>query len=102
MILTGLSLLSACSVQQFPVNTSTIPFQNGGRLWGEKTSGLVYTKDWDLHLLGINVRNSDIKKRAEELGADAYTVESKSNILVNIISFGMVDYKVVKVIKREL
>ena len=37
----------------------------------------------------------------EELNADAYTVETKSNLFIQLITLGMVDYKVVKVIKRE-
>lgn len=100
--LSGVALLSSCSVQQFAVNTQVSPFQNGGKVWGEKTKGVEFKKDWDLHLLGINIRNSDAKKMAEELGTKSYTIESKSNILVNIITGGIADYKVVKVIKREM
>lgn len=38
---------------------------------------------------------------AEELNATSYTIEIKSNVIVNILTFGMADYKIVKVIKRE-
>lgn len=54
-------LLSSYSVQQFAVNSKTEPFENGGKVWGEKVEKcgenpwkLEYKKDADLHLLGIN------------------------------------------------
>lgn len=94
-------LMSSCSVQQFPVNTDVKPFENGGRVWGEKVEKLVYKKDSEFHLFGINVKQSDVKKMVEELNANSYTIETKSNIIVEIITFGLADYKIVKVIKRD-
>lgn len=105
----NLTLLTAsCSVQQFAVNTNTKPFEKGGRLWGEKMQkcGIngwksEFKKDGDLHVLGINVKKSNVKKMAEELNAASYTIETKSNLIVDVITFGIADYKIVKVIKRE-
>ena len=103
-----LVLFSACSVQQFAVNTNTKPFQNGGRVFGERTQKcgenpwkLTFKKDADVHILGVNIKCSDTKKMAEELQATSYTIETKSNLILYIITYGMVDYKVVKVIKRN-
>lgn len=100
--------LSACSVQQFPVNTQVKPFQNGGKVWGEKTDKrgknpwkLTYVKSADLHLFGINILSSNSQKMAEELQATSYTIETKSNLIVYILSGGVLDYKTVKVIKRD-
>ncbi len=109
--LAGLAIaftLVSCSVQQFAVNTNIEPFEKGGTLWGEKTSNdnpdkgsIEFRKDGDLHLLGINVKKSDVKRMVKELNASAYTIETKSNLIVQFVTFGMVDYKIVKVIKRE-
>lgn len=38
---------------------------------------------------------------AEELNANSYTIETKSNLIVQLLTFGIADYKIVKVIKRE-
>lgn len=102
------ALVSSCSVQQFAVNTKTQPFENGGRIFGEKTKvcgenarELEYRKGGDLLLLGINVKKSDAAKLAKEMNANSYTIETKSNLIVYFITFGMVDYKIVKVIKRD-
>lgn len=101
------TLFTACSVQQFSVNTSTKPFEKGGRTWGERTEKcgsdgwkLEEKRDSDIHLLGINIKKSNTQKMAEELNAQSYTIETKSNIIVEILTCGMVDYKIVKVIKR--
>jgi hypothetical protein len=98
-------LISSCSVQQFGVNTTTTPFQNGGRVWGEKTAkdslSLTSKKQNDLHVFGINVKNSDVKKMVDELNAKSYTIETKSNLWLYILTCGIVDSKIVKVIKRE-
>lgn len=101
-------LISSCSVQQFGVNTTTMPFQNGGRVWGEKTEKygkdsvrLTRKKQNDLHVFGINVKNSDVKKMVDELNAKSYTIETKSNLWLYILTCGIVDSKIVKVIKRE-
>ncbi len=100
--------ISSCSVQQFAVNTNTKPFENGGRVWGEKIRKCgeggwekEARKTSDIHVLGINVKRSDTKKLAEELNASAYTIETKSNLWISLLTSGMVDYKVVKVIKRN-
>jgi hypothetical protein len=101
-------LLSSCSVQQFAVNTETKPFERGGKVWGEKMEKCGpdgwksdFRKDYDLHLLGINVRKSNVEILKEELGTNAYTIETKSNIIVQLLTLGIVDYKIVKVIKRH-
>ncbi len=101
-------VLNSCSVQQFPVNTKTQPFQNGGRLFGERMEKcgknpwkLAYKKSADIHVLGFNVKSSNIQNMAEELKANSYTIETKSNFIICLITSGMVDYKVVKVIKRD-
>lgn len=36
--------ISSCSVQQFAVNTETQPFENGGKVFGEKTKKLNFKK----------------------------------------------------------
>jgi hypothetical protein len=102
------AILSSCSVQQFAVNTETKPFQHGGKVWGEKVEKcgddgwkLDFRKDKDIHLLGINVKNSDVKAMVNELNATNYTIETKSNLIISFITFGIVDYKIVKVIKRD-
>lgn len=110
-LLMGLSvsiIITSCSVQQFAVNTATKPFERGGRLWGERTEKcgkggwkLEQKKDSDVHLLGINIKKSNAAKMALELNATSYTIETKSNLIVRLLTGGMVDYKIVKVIKRE-
>lgn len=101
-------LITSCSVQQFAVNTNTKPFEKGGKLWGEKTEKrgpngwkAEFKKDNDLHLLGINVKKSNVQKMVKDLNATSYTIETKSNLIVQILTLGIADYKIVKVIKRE-
>tara|TARA_R110000765_G_scaffold222003_1_gene326095 strand:+ start:19773 stop:20102 length:330 start_codon:yes stop_codon:yes gene_type:complete len=93
--------ISSCSVQQFPVNTETEPFENGGKVFGEKAKELTFKKTSDLHLLGINLKESNVKALVSELDAEKYTIETKSSLWLRILSLGMVDHKTVKVIKRE-
>lgn len=93
--------ITSCSVQQFAVNTETQPFENGGKVFGEKTKALTFKKSSDLHLFGINVQESNVKSLAGELNAEKYTIETKSSLWLRILSLGIVDYKTVKVIKRE-
>lgn len=109
MGIAGLFLVSSCSVQQFGVNTEVKPFENGGRVWGERTEkcgedawALETRKSGDLHLLGFNVKSSDTKQMVADLGAERYTIETKSNLVFLFLSGGMVDYKIVKVIKRDM
>lgn len=99
-VLVSISITS-CSVQQFAVNTETQPFENGGKVFGEKTKALTFKKSSDLHLLGINVQKSNVKALARELDAEKYTIETKSSLWLKILSLGIVDHKTVKVIKRE-
>jgi hypothetical protein len=101
-------LTTSCSVQQFAVNTNVQAFEKGGRIIGERMEKcgkdgwkLEFKKDKDIHVLGINIRKSDAKKMAEELNASSYTIETKSNLIIQLITFGIVDYKVVTVIKRD-
>lgn len=99
-ILGLLVMFTSCSVQQFAVNTDVESFENGGRVFGEKTKGKNFKKDGDIHVLGINVKESKVPKMVTELNTDSYTLETKSFLLIRLISLGMVDYKVVKVIDR--
>ncbi|SFS75570.1 hypothetical protein SAMN04488006_3012 [Lutibacter maritimus] len=94
--------ISSCSVQQFAVNTETQPFENGGKVFGEKTKELTFKKTSDLHVLGINVKESNVEALVEELDAKKYTIETKSSLWLQILSLGIVDFKTVKVIKREI
>lgn len=94
--------ISSCSVQQFAVNTEIKPFENGGKVFGEKTKVLSFKKTSDLHLLGINIKESNIELLVSELDAEKYTIETKSSLLLRILSLGILDYKTVKVIKREI
>ncbi|WP_282053423.1 hypothetical protein [Maribacter luteus] len=93
--------LTSCSVQQFAVNTETQPFENGGKVFGEKTKELTFKKTSDLHLLGINVKESNVEALVRVMDAEKYTIETKSSLWLRILSLGMVDHKTVKVIKRE-
>ena len=90
------------------MNTNTKPFEKSSKLWGEKTQRcaadgwkLEYKKDYDLHLLSINIKKSNAKKMAKELNAHSYTIETMSNLFVQLLTFGIADYKIVKVIKKE-
>jgi hypothetical protein len=102
------AMMSSCSVQQFAVNTQNQPFKNGGKVWGERVEKCgengwksEFKKDKDIHLIGINVRKSNVSAMVEELNAVHYTIETKSNLIVQFLTFGIVDYKIVKVIKRD-
>ena len=107
MLCTSVILMS-CGVQQFPVSTKVEPFENGGRVFGEKTrklkKGQDYTKSGTIFILGINVvSDSKTSEMAKRINAEHYTIETKSNILSVLFSSftqGIVNYKVVKVIKR--
>ena len=97
-------IMPSCSVQQFAVNTSVQPFANGGTVFGEKTKGQTIKKGREIFVLGINLSNCDTKNMATLISADKYTIETKRNLassLINLVSFGLVDHKVVKVIKRD-
>lgn len=93
--------ITSCSVQQFAVNTETQPFENGGKVFGEKTNELSFKKTSDLHVLGINVKEGNVKALVGELDAKNYTIETKSSLWLRILSLGIVDLKTVKVIKRD-
>lgn len=102
------AIVSSCSVQQFAVNTKTVPFQKGGKVFGERLEKCgdngwksEFRKDKDIHLLGINIRKSNVEAMVGKLKAAHYTIETKSNLIISFITFGIVDYKIVKVIKRE-
>ena len=95
------AIATSCSVQQFGVNTKTQPFENGGKFFGEKTKGLDFKKSGDLHVVGINVKESNVEDLVTQLDAKKYTIETKSNLWLQLITTGILDYKVVKVIKRD-
>lgn len=92
---------ASCSVQQHAVNTETAPFENGGKVFGEKTKDLEVRKSNDLHIVGINVKKSDIDESVQDLNAESYTIETKNKLWLSIISMGLVNGRTVKVIKRE-
>ena len=97
-------LITSCSVQQFAVNTEVQPFQNGGTIFGEKTRGKIIKKSGDFFVIGINVMNCNTAQMAKEIDAKSYTVETKSNLLSLVLlglTGGIIDYKTVKVIKRD-
>lgn len=111
-LILGLAVASAiqsCAVQQFPVNTKVEPFQNGGRVFGEKTmklkKGEDYARSGTIFVIGINViSDSKTDEMAKKINAQHYTIETKSNVLSTLCSYftgGIVNYKVVKVIKRS-
>jgi hypothetical protein len=93
--------LASCSVQQFAVNTKTEPFENGGKIFGEKTKDLNFKKSGDIHLFGVNLKESNVDELVKEMEVDKYTIETKSNLLLRLISMGVFDYRTVKVIERE-
>ncbi len=99
-MLVAMTLVS-CSVQQFGVNTKTAPFENGGKVFGEKTTHLTFMKSGDLHLFGVNLKESNVDELVQEMEVDKYTIETKSNLLLRVISMGVLDYRTVKVIERE-
>lgn len=104
ILLAAAAMLStSCSVQQFSVNTNVEPFQNGGKAFGEKTKGTTFKKSAEFFVFGINVKQADTPGMAKSINAEAYTIETKNNLLSPIVkyfTFGIVEYKVVKVIKR--
>lgn len=98
------ALLSNCSVQQFPVNTKTQPFAHGGNAFGEQTRNQNFKKRRDFFVVGINVVHPSTEQMAKDINATAYTIETKANFftyLVNYGTFGVLNYKIVKVIKRD-
>ncbi len=102
------AIMSSCSVQQFAVNTNTKPFENGGKVWGERIKKRgkngrksEFRKDKEIFLIGINVRQSNVSRMVRELDASHYTIETKSNLIFRLLTYGFVDYKIVKVIKRD-
>ncbi len=101
-------LATSCSVQQFAVNTQHKPFEKGGKWWGERTEKCgeggwrsEFVKDSDIHIIGINIKKSNTAEMVNELQASSYTIETKSNLIAQFLTFGIVDYKIVKVIKRD-
>jgi hypothetical protein len=102
------AVLMSCGVQQFSVNTKVEPFENGGRVFGETTKKLKkgedYTKSGTLFLIGVNLLSDyDTDEMAKKINAEHFTIETKSNFLSFLCSSftgGIVNYKVVKVIKR--
>lgn len=94
-------VITSCSVQHFNVNTSDSG--KGWKAFGERTKGKEVQKGGDFFLIGINISQCNTKAMAEDLKASSYTIETKFNFLgflVNYASFGLVEYKRVKVIKR--
>ena len=92
--------MMSCQVQKFNVNTNHV---NNGFVFGEKTKDKVVAKAGDVFVIGINVTQTDTEAMAKQINADAYTIETKYNLLsylVTGVTFGLVQYKRVKVIKR--
>jgi len=109
LLMFGVSaILMSCGVQQFAVNTEVEPFENGGRVFGEKTNKLKkgedYVRSGTLFVFGVNVMSDyETDEMAKKINAEHYTIETKSNLLSMLCSSftrGIIDYKVVKVIKR--
>jgi hypothetical protein len=98
-------LFQSCSVQQFHVNSMFQDFQDGGRLFGENTQGKVCAKKGTFFIVGINAfGRADPRLMARTINADKYTIETKNNLLSLVLAgltYGVVTYKRVKVIKRD-
>lgn len=93
----------SCSVEQFAYNTNVEPFAYGGRLFGEKTKGKTIKKSRMIYVLGINCSDIETDRMAELINATSYTVETKHNLasyLIFGLTAGIVNHRVVKVIKR--
>ena len=54
-----------------------------------------------MHLSVIKVKENDVKNMAEDLPSTSYTIETKSNLIIQLLTFGIADCKMVEVIKRE-
>mgnify|MGYP005999618465 CR=1 FL=1 len=52
-------------------------------------------------MLGINVKNNEVDSLVKKMGVTSYTIETKSNMWLKLLTLGIVDYKIVKVISRE-
>lgn len=103
MLICLIALTSSCAVQQFPVNTIAKPFEYGGRVFGEKTKGKECIKGYDFFVVDINLSKTNTKALADKINASSYTIETKRSFLAQLlyyVTYGFVDYKTVKVIKR--
>ena len=71
--------------------------------------GILYATQDDLTLTQVSAAQRDIKSSGYKCDtvdgkpffSDSYTIETKSNIIIQILTFGLADYKIVKVIKRD-
>jgi hypothetical protein len=81
-------LINSCTVQQHCVNTKIVPFENGGRFFGEKTNGLRKGTDYvtgaSLFFIGINAASDDTHELITKLGADKYTIETRGYLIGNL------------------
>jgi hypothetical protein len=81
-------LINSCMVQQHSINTKVVPFENGGRLFGESTKGLRKGTDYvtgaSLYFIGINAASDDTHELISKLGADKYTIETRYYLIGNI------------------
>ena len=102
------TILTSCAVEQFPVNTKTESFENGGRIFGESKKGMKknqdYAKTHTLFIIGINVlSDSEVDEMVKKIGAEHYTIETKRYLIGNLCRYftgGLVDGKRVTVFKR--
>jgi hypothetical protein len=100
--------MASCMVQQHSINTNVQPFQNGGRLFGESTKGLAKNTDYKtshtMYVIGINtLSDSETQEMAKDLGADKYTVETKTSFIGGLCSYltgGLVSGSKTTVFKR--
>jgi hypothetical protein len=80
--------VTSCMVQQHSINTKVVPFENGGRLFGESTKGLRKGTDYvtgaSLYFIGINAASDDTHELISKLGADKYTIETRYYLIGNI------------------
>jgi hypothetical protein len=107
LLLLGL-IIGSCSVQQFAVNTTVKPFQNGGVVFGESVKGLKRNKDYTtgaaMYVLGINILRDDPAEMADFIKAEKYTIETRRYFVgdwLRVLTGGIISASKITVLKRE-
>jgi len=49
----------------------------------------------------MNIKKSDVQKIVDKLNATSYTIVRKSNLVIKLLTLGIANYNLVKVIKRK-
>jgi len=49
----------------------------------------------------MNIKKSDVQKMVDELNATSCTIVRKSNLVIKLLTLGIANYNLVKVIKRK-